>query len=474
MALWDLDQPDLASIKIRVYPAILTPPTTVQATVLRQSYAHAQLAPLLGPGLQFGLPGGTTLVTKRVQVTKQIPPQPGYGPGVDFDHFLSYEYAEDFLTPSDSWSFTIDQDELSQSDVNALVPGSRVEVSIDGNPQSVGYLRKVRTKGNKSGGTIITAEGRDWLSPVVDAHIDPNTHFTASMTLEQLMTTVFGPFGVGVQFTTDDTANLNSITGRVYGTPTGKRGTPLKSFVLHALKPYAQEGAFAFASRVAQRFGVWIWPMADGKTVMVGTPNFDAPARYAIHRKTDATRDQNNVLDGEVIASDEEQPSIIFASGWGGGGEFAHSTLRGAIVNPLVQVPPQTLSALLAPYKGLVPIVPSLGAQQSAQQPYGLIANVAARALYLYDSEAHTQAELNAFLRREMALRMRKALSARYTVMGHKINGQPLAVNTTIDVDDDRGNLHKPMWILGRHFSKSAAQGTLTALDLIQPNSLVF
>src|SRR5579859_4660670 len=382
MALWSQDTPDLESIKIRVYPSILTPPGTQTVTQLRQVYAHAQLAPLLGPGLQFGLPGGTTLVTKAVQVTKPIPPQPGFGPGIDYDHFLGYEYGEDFLTPSDTWSFSLDQDELSDTDVGALVPGARVEVSIDGNPQSVGFIRKVRSKGTKDSGSVLMVEGRDWLSPVVDGHIDPSVHFNEGMNLGQLMQTVFSPFNVTVQFVTDDTADLNAKTGRVYGTPTSKRGVPLKQFVLHQLKPYPQEGAFQFAARVAQRFGVWIWPLADGKTVMVGKPNFDAPARYAIHHKVDETRDQNNVIDWDVQASDEEQPSIIFGSAVGGGGEFAHGTLRAVIVNPLVQVPPQTIAALLAPYPGLVPIVPSVSSQV-AQKPYGLIANAAARALYL-------------------------------------------------------------------------------------------
>lgn len=492
MALWDQDHPDLESIKIRVYPPVLAPATTRQVAELRQAYAHAQLAPLLGEGLQFGLPGGLSPVfktvpnpnpnsqlgatiqvpvTRTVYVTKPVPPQPAFGPGVSFDHFLAYDYHEDFLTPSDSWSFSLDTDELTEIDLAALVPGARVEVSIDGNVQSIGYIRKTRIRSTKESGSVMHVEGRDWLSPSVDSHVSPDTVFNGSMNFEQVLQAVFTPFGFQVQFTQDDTGNLNSITGRKYGVPVTKKGKPLKSYIVHELKPYPQEGAFAFASRVAQRFGLWLWPMVDGKTIMVGQPNFTAPARYAIHHKLDATSNGNNVIEGDVAQSDEEQPAIIFASGFGGGGEFAHATLRGVIINPLISVPVQLLANLLAPYPGLIPTVPTVTAQSANQS---LITNDSVRPLYLYDPESHTQEQLEAFLRRELSLRMRKALTVRYVVMGHKINAQPLAVNTTMDVDDDRGRLHMPMWIMGRHFSKTADAGTRTELELIRPGTLVF
>jgi prophage tail gpP-like protein len=469
MALWDQDNPELESIKIRVHPPALSPGS---AAVLKQilTTPHAQLAPLLGPGLQFGLSGGTTQVKTTVVVARATPPQPTFGQGIDFGKFLEYEYAEDFLTPSDSWAFSLDTDELTELDFAALVPGARCEVSIDGNPQSTGYIRKTRIRTGASG-SVIHIEGRDWLSPVVDSHIDPNTKFTKSMNLGQMLDTIFSPFGVNVQFTQDDTSNLNAITGAIYGVPTTKKGKPLKSFLLHTLKPYPQEGAFAFASRVTQRFGLWIWPMADGKTIMVGQPNFTAPARYAIHHKLDASSLGNNVEDGDVSRSDEEMPAVIFGAGSGGGAEFPHARLKGVIINPLVQVPTPLLAKILAPYPGLRPTIPSITSQAVDA---GLISNDTLRPLYLYDSESKTQEQLDAFLRRELSLRIRKSLHARYTVLGHKINGQPLAVNTTIDVDDDRGRLHMPMWILGRHFSKSASAGTRTTLDLIRPNSLVF
>lgn len=397
---------------------------------------------------------------------------PGGGAGGRFTNFLSYEYDEDFLTPADQWSFTLSEDALSSADLAMLIPGAVVEVSIDGQPQSVGYLDDVKVRVARGGGTVVTLEGRDWMSPAVDCHVDPQYRISEGAKLIQLLNEVFGSFGMKV-VSDDNITNNDAITGAVRGHKTSKKGKTSRDALLHETKPYPQEGAFAFASRVSQRFGIWLWPTTTRGTIVAGRPNFTQPPRYALIHSTDpAFAPHNNVEDSEVVKSRKDQPGIIFASGFGAGGNFAKSRLRGGIINPLIA----DGATLFSPIFGDYPDV-KFATVDFVFPPVGNfipIPDPNARPLYLYDPESHTQDELDAFLRRELALRLRKALTARYTIMGHKLNGQPIAVDTVVSVKDDRSGLDMNLWVLGRKFTKSAHEGTRTHIQTILCGALTF
>lgn len=452
MAIYDTDPPDQASIKIRL-PFQRKPVASNVTSATAGTSAIAQFTA-----------AAKSLATEQILT----------GDGLEIDHFLAYEYNQHFLIPADASRFELAGDLLSDGDLQALQPGSRVEVSIDDQLQSVGYIDEVIVRGSRGGGTVVVIEVRDWLSPAVDCHVDPQSRFAATNTLAEIIRTTLGPFGVTVQVD-DNIANRNGQTGRIYGVRTSKKGRTSQKTLNHLIKPYLQEGAFQFASRVAQRFGLWIWPTVTYGTVVVGQPEFNQEPRYQLLHKTDPQwSPHNNVLDYEVTFSRKEQPSMILASGWGGGGEFAKSSLRGAIINPYITPqPPNIVDQLLSVYPNLKGTTPSAAAINGALARVPL-QDPNARPLYLYDPESHNQAELDAFLRRELSLRMRKVLTAHYTIEGHRINGQPIVVDTIIDVDDDRAQLHQPMYILGRRFAKRAGSGTTTTMELIVPGTLTF
>ena len=386
--------------------------------------------------------------------------------GIAFPHFLTFEYDEHFLTPSDSWRFSLDQDELSAAEIAALEPGFVVNFNIVGLKQSTGIIDEVTV--DTSRGTVIHVEGRDSLSPVVDSQVDPRLVFTPSMTVLQIVTAVFAPFGISV-FSSDNTANVNAITGTIYGTKTSVKGAPLNKVVAHQVKPYPREGAFAFAARVCQREGLWIWPSADGTTVIVGQPNFTGPPLYTLQHSTQ-NPGANNILPGShVTYSRKDQPNIILAGASGGGGEFSRAALKCYCVNPFSQATDEQVAAVIANYPGIVEtdVEPSIieGATYF-EEPV--------KTLYLYDHEAHNLDELQAYCRREMSLKMRQSLQMHYEIEGCRLGGNPIAVDTTITVSDDRSNLHLDAYVLSRNFKKSAGGGTKTKVELIRQNSLVF
>jgi prophage tail gpP-like protein len=385
--------------------------------------------------------------------------------GLKVDRFIEYHYSEDFFTPSDEWTFAINGDQIPSEVDAALIPGTRCQLVINGHVQSTGTIGIVNRQNSRGEGTVIHITGYDILGPVVDAHVDPSVKFNEGMVLETVVASALAPFGLET-FSRDNNANLNVITGQKKGAP-GKRRA-LKSFTVHQLKPYEREGAFAFCGRIIQRFGLWMWPDANGELVIIGKVDgmaddgtYTMPeSRYQLVRRRDTKT--NNIIEGGITRDSKGQPSVILARGIAGGGEFAKAGIRSALVNPAIttdlsairkQYPTIAFKTLTVP--GIVPYVD--------KQP---------RPLYMRDDESHTQEQLDAYCRREMSLLLRKHLVGHYKIKGHSIGGSPVAVDTIVDVDDDRANFHGPMWIEGRSFTKSRA-GTTTTLTLGLPGCVV-
>jgi hypothetical protein len=387
-----------------------------------------------------------------------------------FTRMIEYEYSENWLEPSDHFSFTLAQKELSQKDAAILQPGATIIPTIDGHPQSVMILDEPTVTHSREDGTVIHCACRDWHSVFVDAQVDPRARFVPSMSLLDLITTAYTNINPNLLFVADSIANRNVITGRIYGQKTTKKGKVSARLKLGEENPYPNEGLFAFVSRVAQRFGLWIRPAADGKTIIIAEPDFGSPIRYGLQHALGADSVNNNTERGTFVISRKDQPSIIYASGFSGGTpNFATARLRAGVINPVVGVDNYPI---LNAYPD-VPLV-AIPALTSAFPP--LVEEIP-RAAFLYDAESHTQDQLEAYLRRELSLRMRKALSARYEIMGHKLNGQPVAIDTMVMVRDDvapGGGWNGPLWVLGRSFKKDAKTGARTNLELLLPGSIVF
>lgn len=406
-------------------------------------------------GVPYALPENDVVVLEIVDTNTRI------------NKWEEYSFSSNFLIPTDAFSFTISADALNQSDLRAIVPGAEVKLTVNGAIQGNARIDKVTYTADRENGSQVHIEGRDKLAYLIDSGIDPIVKFNPQMTLLELLAEVFGPFGfTQSSFEVDDSANRGVQSRNVRGTKTSKgaktAGRALQSYILRQLRPYPNEHAFEFAARVCQRFGLWLWLSADGKKVFANKPNYDQETIYSLIRLYSG---EGNNFNGSVALDVSEQPSIILADGFSGGVDYGRSRLRAHIENPLLDV---DNSAALNKYaksgskKAEIPLV-----VHKLKMPH-------ARPLFLHDDDAKTPEQLEAFVLREMSLRLRKSLEVRATVEGHQQNGNIWTVNTVCSFSDDISRVREPLWILERTFSKSRRDGTTTNLVLIRRHSLTF
>ncbi len=453
----------------------------------------------------------------------------GNGEGLIVDTWKSYSFNSHFTTATDGWTLTLGDDEITDEIRIAIAPRQRVALTINGKVQCTGYVDKVSTSSSR-GGVELTVEGRDALSPAVDGVIDPRILFKPEMKLLDLLRAVFGPFGFSTEdkFLIDNENNLNVMSGRKHKTSKAGRAANenfdktqaaeikrlnqttntaenrkrlqkaknkrkvgrvkgLSSYDLHLLKPDSHETAFTFASRVAQRFGLWIWPHAEGDHVIVGKPNFDQPSDYTVTHKrgTGVSGEGNNILSSNCVRDGGTQPSVIFATGAGTGGQNPRDQFTICVVNPMVQT---DNTAIFAAYPRTTPMdLDFLGSSYSGNgkdvpvynATGGAYVDSFARPLFLHDENSKTIEELEGFLKRELALRMHKSFSYTFEVVGHEYKAHdgasvPWAVDTIVTVDDDVCDVHEDLWIISRTFTKSRSGGTKTKVECIRPHTLEF
>jgi prophage tail gpP-like protein len=398
--------------------------------------------------------------------------------GLEVTEFTEYQFNSNFLTPVDGFSLSIGAEKLSDAMKEALKPGAAVKLTVNGHVQSSGYIDSIEISASRSSGTVYRIEGRDRLGQVADACADPTKSFKQGQTLEDALISLFAPFGWSKpeQFLTDAAADRDVKMGQLRGTPMTRGGKkkgprPTRDFVLHQLRPRAPEGVLEFAMRIAERFGLTIWLSADGEQVLIAKPEFDQPPRYTIIRNAHG---DTNVLEGSVKFDISEQPTVIIADGFAGGGEFGKSRIRAIYANVAVSAGDEAVAPELQPYINAGAKV--LGGHTFPAE--SVITVPRHRVQFLQDNDSQTQEQLENFMRRKMAVLQRRSLQVSYTVEGHgqiTPNGfMPWTVDSTVRIEDDIAGLHETLYVLGRTFVKSRSGGTTTRLELIRLNSLTF
>lgn len=441
--------------------------------------------------------------------------------GVALDRWTSYSFTSDFLTPTDSFHFTIGDPEYVKGVSGSVREGMTVTLRIAGKPICTGVIDEVAMGADRSGGTVFECNGRDILGDVVDGTISPYAKFTAQDSLAKVIETVMGPYGIRT-IAEDNNANRSLRVGNQFGSakvkePEGssrrrvirKRGasnraapgSPTKKFLKYEAKPYPGEGAYEFCHRLAKRAGLHIWAKADGSGVVIGKPDYSQESSFELVRRVSGFRgadrgEHNNIISGHVKYSRVNQPSVIIAAGKAGGGDFARATMRVLMVNELIarqtnkeltdgvkeflkawaaegaeKVPPAKLEDFLKRSKKAY-VISSKDFEGEGEIPKSLTPYPFCRPLYLVDQESNNLEQLINFTKREMASRQMQALEVHYEVAGHTQDQKVWATDTMVDVEDDVANLYETLWVKTVTFTKSRSGGTRTNLTLIRPNTL--
>lgn len=396
---------------------------------------------------------------------------------VDLTRWTSYSFSSNFLTPSDGWSMTIGDGSLDDRQRRALRVGATVRLYVEDFPLAEGYIDRIEIGADRSKGTTYSIHGRDRLAPVVDSVADPRIQFKTGTTLAEFLKKLLEPYGwvSDEHFEIDNSANRDAKTGGLRGTPLPKRKSrkgKLSAFQIYQLKPHNHEGLFRFIERTVERFGLFVRASADGDRIIVAAPDFDQAPRYQLIRDFDGN---TNILEGGVVFDATDQPSVIIADGFSGGGEFGRGKVKSYCVNPYFGMDEQgfisdEVSAVLRNYPEAEPVL-------FVTQPYKQKApRIPPRPMFLHDEESKTQEQLNFFIKRTMSELLRKSLVAHYTVEGHgqTVEGvfTPWDVDTVVDVRDEVAGVTEYLYVLGRTFEKSRAQGTTTKLELIRLYSI--
>lgn len=391
-------------------------------------------------------------------------------------NWTQYSFESHFLNPADGFRFTIGDGNLSARIRASLAVGASVRLTVNDATLADGFIDSIEIMADRANGIVYEVCGRDRLGLVVDSIADPTKQFKEGMTLADAMKQLFTPFGWSTddQFVIDNDANRDLRTGASRGTKTSKKGKPLKSVALHQLKPHNHEGVFSFASRICQRFGLWIWTYANGEKLVLGKPDFDQDPLFKLRRSATGG---TNILSGTAHFSMLDQPTVIIADGYSGQAEFGNTRLKSVCVNPYFGV--RDTGEDLPEVKQLLAAHPSAHRVEmiydpAPQRPVG----IPLRPLFLHDDESKTQEQLDNFVKREMSLLMRKSLTYHATVEGHGqlVNGEFSAwgCDCVVDVQDEVTGVHERMYILGCNYHKSRSGGTHTDLELIRLNSIQF
>lgn len=419
----------------------------------------------------------------------------------------SYSIREDFLTPTAAFDFTLSTNAPSAYN-EMLVDGAKIQILVNELEQLTGSIERVRVTNDRSGGIVFNVSGRDFIGPVVSASIDPKIRITSNQTVADFLTSVLAPFGLSKIYIGDD-INYSIVTGYtkgrgkaqtrtftakeavsravsadgksaevVYKTSTvtqviSRNRPDLKTLPLDQMKPKIGDGAMQVIERLLSRLGLHMWAAADGSGVIVDAPDYETAPIHKLVRHYNG--DENNIISGYREINAEVQPSCIVAIGASSGSDMAKIRLKCIAVNELVAVQPSgalatSVSDIIARYPGIkvLPLreklIPSTDRIVSRRKPVPM---------FIKDDDSKTMEQLIAFTRRKLSEKQRDYFTATYEVRGHTYGGEyPYAINTMIDVDDDYLNIHEPMWVMGKTFTKSRTNGTRTELRLIKPHTL--
>lgn len=415
---------------------------------------------------------------------------------VEISVWKEYAFSSHYLAPTDGFHLVVGDEQIAPELWDLLRPGEKVQLFIDGLPQATGYIDVVDTAGDRNSGNIIQVEGRDVFAPLVTATIDPTQMKYPPLTpLSKLLMDTCQPFGF-TAFFLDNEDNSNVAAGKAIQRPT-KSSKKLDQYKLPRTKPQHGETYYDFLLKLVEHEGLHFFPTVDGSGIVVAKPDFDQKPRYELRRTRDGKA--NNIIAGGIRRDGTDQPSCIIATGNVPPSEHECSRPIAMCAHPLLPLAPIP-AGTPTNFVETGPVDPTAAMRQRLEEanirgpekwvatyvqnekyvatvpapPVNIVnpfAPTMARPKFLKDQASHTAEQLANFAKRQMSLYLRRAFVARYTVAGHRIDGQVPQVDSVISIVDERSNWRGNMWIISRVFRKGR-RGTYTEIEAVPLHSL--
>ena len=367
----------------------------------------------------------------------------------------AYSISSDYTVPTDGWSVDLYDHEKGSELRKVFLPLTPVRIYIDNALQCVGRIDV--TEGIENSGLRI--QGRDYIADLADASVDPTLKFKKSTSLADAILDIFEPFGVVVVASEGNAAFRNILTGGSVSSDV--KIAPDRSHVtakLDEFKANYNTGAFQLAANIAARHGFTIQPTERRDTVALCEPEYGTKAVYKLSRGQ-----FGNLLRGSARRDWSRVPTLAIAHGKATQTGKKNTTSR-------------KLEALdeLGPTLEEAEILSAVNAQSVRRKPGEGASPGFYRPMYMQDSKARNQEQLERFLRRAVSDRRHPTLTYRASVRGHKDpeTDAYFAVDTTARVFDEIENIDEDLWIKSRTFANSG-QGPTTELELIRPGTWV-
>lgn len=436
----------------------------------------------------------------------------GMGVNAAFNNYTQVNFEKDFFTPSNGLTIILEDDRIYQLTA-FLQRGVKVRVSINGNPNMIGYIFDYNLHYNRNGGTQLTLQCKDLLEymaqgtlyPNMGTNKDVNFHFQPTDTLTFALQTIFTSFAVAatgkpnIIIAVDNSGSLTFASGFKVGlaargkTPKARQKS-LSSTLNHLTTPNKGESYLAYVLRLIKHAGCNI-KMSNSieNEVIVKPPTYDreTPSPFKlIHYLNPPDNANNNVLSGRFHFSLDKQPSVVIVeANTQGDGKFYQGALKGVAVNELtgydfkayakgggggdpspistvVNAVAQLTNGTLGSGYVLAPFNKQLFLQR-ADLAIDIDTEVS-MPFYTVDYNAHTKEEVSFAASKILAEHQDKYVEFVYRVQGWTMAGtnfvwQPdMMVEVTEEIFRPGGTAYVkiPMWIRKVNYLKSRGGGT--------------
>lgn len=401
------------------------------------------------------------------------------------DKILTYRLSSNYLTPADSFQFTVYNDDDPASLRRTFRPLMRVNLYIDGDLQLIGRIDATEGVGDSS--SVLMVEGRDYMAELVDASADPSVVFTEKQDLGDALLSLWRPLGVR---TLVGNWNLtrNILTGRKPHTT-----QPKSDFINAKLSEFtirAGDGAFQAGDKMVARHGFTIQQGGVRGTVCIVEPQYGQGPSYDLVRG-------DNVLTASARRDYADAPTVTIATGvvkktkkTKDAGLFAKTAgIKDGqpndeqLVPSLTQFPsfgelaPNELGKLDEVKRiALEPVSLLRSARvdwKSKTFPFEPEDDVLYRPMYYEDTHSRTDDEVERGVRRELSRRLKSCLTYKCKVRGHRDlkSGAIYTCDTMANVKDTVEDVNQTMWMLERTLYNDG-KGPMTDMTLILPGSI--